>query len=221
MKAMTYKVSIKGLTPLLLHNDNLQWAGQMEAWTREPANKKFSIAGDDRTPAWRWMGNLYFSHDLVCIPSDNLMTMLREGGAKCSTGKRQGTFKRQTQSGLVVNEDAWPIITSKGTVSYVVLKKLIDESDFEVQERTASELGFMLFTKRAKIQNAKHVRVRPRFDEWACQGTITVFDETISKDVLLNILQSAGTYCGLGDWRPSSPKSPGSFGRFEVSLTNA
>jgi len=62
------------------------------------------------------------------------------------------------------------------------------------------------------------VRVRPRFDNWSCGGTVTVFDDMITTDVLKNILTFAGTYAGLGDWRPSSPKSPGPFGKFTAEV---
>jgi hypothetical protein len=40
-------------------------------------------------------------------------------------------------------------------------------------------------------------------------GTLTEFDDTITATVLQNILTAAGRYCGICDWRPSSPKSPG------------
>lgn len=218
MKARQYLVTIQGQTPLLMHSDNLDWSGLIQKWEREPSNKKYSTPGDDRTPAWRWIGNLYVNSNCVCMPSDNLMTMMREGGAKCPTGKKGATFKRQTQSGLVVDQVAWPLVSAKGGIPYEPIRALIDNADFEQHETTAADLGFMLFVKRAKIGTAKHVRVRPRFDSWSTAGTITVLDDTITKDVLQNILDSAGMYCGLGDWRPSSPKSPGAFGKFTVTV---
>jgi hypothetical protein len=60
--------------------------------------------------------------------------------------------------------------------------------------------------------------VRPRFSRWSCSGTITVLDEMITEDVLRNILVFAGRYSGIGDWRPSAPKSPGPWGKFSVEL---
>jgi hypothetical protein len=190
----------------------------MKAWAKDPANAKGSVAGDDRSPAWRWIGNLYVDGGLIVIPADNLMTVLREGGAKCPTGKKGATFKRQTQSGLVVNEAAWPILVNGKAIPYDGIKALINNTDFAQHEATATAAGFSLFVKRAKIGQAKHVRVRPRFDVWAISGSITVFDEMITQDVLQNILSFAGTYAGLGDWRPSSPKSPGPFGKFTAQV---
>jgi hypothetical protein len=218
MEARRYSVQLTGQTPLLMHHDNLSWAETMKAWATDPANAKTSIAGDDRSPAHRWIGNLYVEGGVVVMPSDNLMTVLREGGAKCPTGKRGGTYKRQTQSGIVVDQSAWPLLASGKTVKWSDIEPLIQVADFAQHEATARALGFELFVKRAKIGQAKHVRVRPRFDKWTCAGTLTVFDETITAGVLQNILTFAGAYAGVGDWRPSSPRSPGAFGKFTATV---
>jgi len=218
MQSKTYQITLTGLTPFLMHCDNVDWSEQMKKWEKDPTMKKESTAGDDRSPAWRWIGSIYHDSGKVCLPSDNLMTMLREGGAKCPTGKKGGSFKRQTQSGLVVDQAAWALITAKGDVNFEEITNLIEEKDFQVHLDTCEKLGFSLFVKRAKIGNNKHIRVRPRFDQWSASGTITVFDDSITKQVLIDILTMAGNYCGVGDWRPSSPKSPGSFGRFAAEV---
>lgn len=214
----TYRVTLTGESPLLMHNDNLQWQGEMKRWETDPTNRAASIAGDDRTPSFRWLGYCYHDGGRLGIPSDNLMTTLREGGAKTPTGKKGGTYKRQSQSGLVVNEIIWPIITPKGDIPWSKLATLMDNADYAAHEDIARELGFELFAKRAKVGQSKHVRVRPRFNAWTASGTITVTDEAITQQVLETILQMAGTYCGLGDWRPSSPKSPGPWGRFRSEI---
>lgn len=213
-----FKVTLKGETPLLMHADNLTWDEKMKRWLSDPNNKKNSSAGDDRTPAWRWIGYLYHEAGKIVIPADNLMTLLREGGAKCPTGKGQLTFKRQTQSGLVVDQSSWPLLIDSNPVEYEPIKKMIENPDFGEHEQCAAALGFELFVKRAKIGQAKHVRVRPRFDSWSTTGTITVMDETITPDVLSRIIAYAGIHAGLCDWRPSSPKSPGPFGKFTSTV---
>lgn len=218
MQPRTYAVELIGETPLLMHHDNLSWAEIMKAWETDPANKPTSIKGDDRSPAWRWLGYLYIEGGRVVIPSDNLMTVLREGGKRCPTGKGQTTFKNQSQSGLVVDQSSWPLLIHGAEISYARLEALLSELNFPAHEDLVQALGFQLFVKRAKIGQAKHVRVRPRFDQWACQGTITVFDDMITEAVLGNILTFAGAYAGMGDWRPSSPKSPGPWGKFTAKI---
>ena len=54
----SYLVTLTGRTSLLLHHDNIAWSDQMELWKDNPANKGKSKAGDDRTPAFRWIGNI-------------------------------------------------------------------------------------------------------------------------------------------------------------------
>jgi hypothetical protein len=213
-----YKVILVGETPLLLHQDNLDWGDMLKKWSTDPTHSKSSVPGDDRTPAWRWMGCLYVEGGKIVVPADNLMTMLREGGKKISTGKGTETFKAVTQSGIVVDQSAWAILINGAEVLYDKIKPLTRVDDFQQHKETVESLGFELFVKRAKIGAAKHVRVRPRFDNWRLAGSLTVFDERITKHVLTTIITTAGAYCGLGDWRPSSPKSPGSFGKFTVQV---
>ena len=220
--ANTFRVTLHGISPLLLHADDLSWRGQLERWNANPENKRVSKAGDDRTPAWRWIGYCYHDASHVGIAADNLMTTLREGGAKVPVpGKRNQTYKRQSQSGLVVNELLWPIMTPKGVVSWPKVKQLTEQADYEAHEQAAQDLGFELFAKSAKVGMSKHIRVRPRFNAWSVSGSMTVFDESITTGVLQSILDMAGMYCGLGDWRPSAPSKPGPWGRFSATIEEA
>lgn len=218
MKTRTYNVTLTGESPLLLHRDNIQWGKAMKKWSLDPNNKKESQAGDDRSPAHRWIGCLYVNSGVLVIDSDNLMTVLREGGSKCPGGRGNKTFKRETQSGIVINEIGWPILVGGKAVPFAPIKALQDERSFDRHCDVVAGLGFSLFVKRARIRHNKHVRVRPRFDQWSVSGTLTVLDDSITDEVLSRILSHAGAFAGVGDWRPSSPKSPGPFGRFSASV---
>lgn len=52
----TYEVSVTGLTALLMHTDDIEWAGMVSDWRNNPATKPLVVNGDDRTPAWTWRG---------------------------------------------------------------------------------------------------------------------------------------------------------------------
>lgn len=216
-----YNIKLTGESPLLMHADDLKWRTTLDNWLKVPENKKESKAGDDRTPAWKWIGYCYHDGSRVGIPSDNLMTVLREGGAKVPTGKKGGSYKRQSQSGIVVNELLWPIETLKGEVDWKAMGAMVTELDFEKHEAFAVTNGFELFAKPAKVGMSKHIRVRPRFENWTTAGSVTVFDDTITPEVLKLILEMAGAYCGLCDWRPSSPSRPGPFGRFKAEIVGS
>lgn len=214
----TYQVTLTGKSPLLMHRDNIEWASEMEKWQRDPANNGKSVAGDDRTPPHRWLGCLYYSGaaGAIGIPSDNIMRFLMQGGAQVKT-KGRSTFKAQTQSGMMTGEEIWPLVVGDREVAYSDLRSLLTESDFARHGEAAAALGFSLYVKRAAIGKSKHIRVRPRFDRWACSGTIVVWDDTLTLGVLRSILHQAGEYKGVGDWRPSS-KTPGPFGRFSSEI---
>lgn len=214
-----YKITLTGERDLLLHHDNIDFCERVKAWQKDPANNKKSVAGDDRSPAWTWIGYLYHDRKQLVIPSDNLMTVLREGAKRVPTGKRGGTFKSQSQSSILINEESWPLLVNGKTVSWADVVALGNEEDFEKHQKLAADNGFELFVKRAKVGMSKHIRVRPRIQNWSCSGTVTILEEDIiDKDVLSMILSQAGRFAGLGDWRPSSPKSPGPFGTFTSTV---
>ena len=133
-------------------------------------------------------------------------------------GKMGKSFKAQTQSGCMVSEAYWPLVVSGQTVEWAALQRLEKELSFPAQQAAAIDHGFTLFVKRAKIGQSKHVRVRPRFDHWSARGTINVWDEQLTEDLLKSILSYAGQYKGLGDWRPGG-KTPGPHGMFEATVT--
>ena len=214
-----YEITMTGLTPLLMHQDNLSFGEKIQAWRKDPANKELCVSGDDRSPAWTWLGYLYHDGKTVGIPADNLMTLLREGGAKVKTGKMQETYKKHTQSGIMIDQQQFPITVGGNTISVIGLSKLIGDTEFLHHIEAVEAEGFELLVKRAKVGMAKHIRVRPLFRQWTAQGKITVLDPDLSgltKPILESILKQAGTLVGVGDWRPSSPKSSGTFGTFSV-----
>lgn len=212
-----YNVTLTGLTPLLMHADNISWSEKIKAWRDDPANKTHSVKGDDRSPAWSWLGYAYHNGKVMGLPGDNIMTMLREGGSRVSTGKGTETFKKQTQAGIMVDGEQFDLYVGEQTVQIAQFNSLIGNHEFVQHIEAVEKAGFELLVKRAKVGSSKHVRVRPMFRTWEARGSITVLDaETsgLTKDALTLILKQAGALVGVGDWRPSSPKSSGTFGKF-------
>jgi hypothetical protein len=64
-------------------------------------------------------------------------------------------------------------------------------------------------TQRAVIGRSAVPRSRPRFDKWELEFTINLIDTTIVPATLQEILNDAGRYVGIGDYRPR-------YGLFEV-----
>lgn len=215
-------VKLTGRTPLLMHADNIDWADKMEAWKNRPDNKNKSKAGDDRTPPWRWLGYLNFDDwegGIVTIPSEYIMRSIMGGAAEVPTGKGKKTFKALSQSGMLCQDFHWPLLVNGKTLSMKDIRKCLDMETFKETVDAAKALGFELLVKRVVIGNSKHVRVRPRFDNWSIEGEILITDEMISADVLKTILEISGRVKGLGDWRPGAPKSPGPWGMYSAEVS--
>lgn len=217
----TYKVTLTGKTPLLMHHDNIEWADFMEGWKNDPANKKGSKAGDDRSPAWRWLGCVYHDGNVLAIPQSNIMKSLMEGGAMVPVpgGKNGKTFKSQTQSGMMSVEPFWRLLINGKLIPWPYIETLKNQSSFSDHKETARKLGFELLVKRAAVGASKHIRVRPQFAAgWQAVGSIAVWDEQIDDKSLASIFEYAGQYKGLCDWRPGAPKKPGPYGTFEAQI---
>jgi len=216
-----YNITLEGLSPLLMHNDNLAFNEKIKAWQKDPENKAHTIAGDDRTPPWTWIGYLYHDGKHIGMAGDNIMTMLREGGVKVKTGNGKETYKKQTQSGIILDQQQFQLFANGGQpVAIDKIKPLIGNLKFSDHIEVAESLGFELLIKRAKVGRSKHIRVRPLFREWVLQGSLTVLDPELTgltKETLTTIFNQAGALCGIGDWRPSSPSS-GVFGKFKPEI---
>lgn len=216
-----YDVTLTGTTPILMHPDDIPWQDEMEEWKNNPENKMASKAGDDRTPAFRWIGHTYHDEENVAVPQENIMRCVMEGGAmvpipKAKNGK---TFKSQTQSGMMCGELYWTLYVDGQTINWSPIEALRAEPQFSQHKKSAKEMGFDLLVKRAKIGMSKHIRVRPVFAAgWQLRGTIVVWDEQITDEALANIFAYAGNYKGLCDWRPGG-RTPGPYGRFEAVIT--
>lgn len=215
-----YEVKCTGLTPLLMNGDDVPWADAMERWKNDPANKKFSKAGDDRTPAFRWIGSLWHDGKVVGIPTDVISAALMGAASKVPVpgGKNGKTFKRQSQSGMTIQGSLSPLLVRGKPIKIADLDHLRSEMDFSKHEAAVAKHGFCLFVKRATVGTSKHIRVRPRFDEWVFTYIAEVWDEQITAQQIVSIAEIAGAAEGIGNWRPSAPKKPGSYGRYSVEV---
>jgi hypothetical protein len=216
-----YTATFTGETALIMHADDVERADDLMAWRKDPQNKKDSTAGDDRSPAWTWFTYLYYSGGKVAMPQENIMASIRYGGSKLIM-KKQETYAKVTQSGIMVDMDYCEFIGPKGAISIDKMQGWVFDPNvkFSDHKKKAAELGIDLLVKRATVGTSKHVRVRPKFDGWRVTVPLIVSDPALNIDVLTQILNIAGQYAGIGDWRPSSKKA-GPYGRFSVKLAKA
>ncbi len=212
-----YQFELTGTMPLLMHADNIREADRLMAWRKDPKNKSVSTPGDDRSPAWTWKCYAYRnSKGVIALPSYCLMASLRTAGAKINT-KGKATLKSLSQSAIFISTDYLPFTVEGKSIDLNATVKFNDEP-FEKHEEEVRKLGFELDLMRATVGSSKHVRVRPRFDVWEVKGELETTDAAITQPVLAELFELAGRLSGLGDWRPSAPRKPGSYGTFSTTL---
>lgn len=99
-------------------------------------------------------------------------------------------------------------IPGKGKLTY---KSLFQAAVFVEPDCIEHKKPKWIMDKRAVIVNRARVwRYRPRFDEWALDFSIVVLDEQLAPEVVREVLDQAGSFVGIGDFRPK-------FGRFSVT----
>jgi hypothetical protein len=215
----SYHVQLESRTPLLMHRDNLEFKAIVERWQRDPANRDKSIPGDDRSPAWNWMGSLYHDGKAVALPTDCVMASCMGAGAEVKAPRGRKSLKAQTQSGMAFAEPYLAFTVNGGRpIRMTDLEPLQHTENFDEHLTKSREMGFALDVRRARIGTSKHVRVRPVFEAWHAGGTLNVWDDILTIDVLNTVLFLAGDKYGLLEWRPSG-RRPGPFGRFHAEIT--
>lgn len=214
---MKVAFTLRGLSSLIQHADDIERADFLKQWRSDPRNSGVSVKGDDRTPAWTWQTYLYHDGTHITIPQDNLSVCLRAAGGQMSL-KGNTTFKKLTQSGMRIESEFLEFRCGKDNLQRSIADVFaLQHLEFSQQANYVREkLGFRLFLKRAKVGATKHIRVRPRFDDWTIRGTALIVAQELKIDVIRRLFEIAGSV-GLGDWRPGS-KTPGPFGVFESTV---
>lgn len=181
------KYRIEGVAPLVMHNE--QMADPMNHWARllKEISKKLKKTEDDLMEMSRreWRGSLYWDETLgVHVPERCLERMLRNAAARNKRGKA-------IVSGLIV-VDAAPLIY-KGSRDP---EELWQSNQF-------------LLRATVGVERKRIVRSRPIFRAWALEFTVNFDESLLDAKEIDAILDVAGRYEGLCDWRPKH-------GRFSI-----
>lgn len=216
---MRYDFTLTGVTPLLMHHNNIEERDAIESLRKRMKGGK---PGDDRSPPEGWKGYLYISEETgnVCIPAENLLAMLLGGGVKVKVSGKE-TLKTHSQRVLFDALD-YDLLVGGKTIPKSSVDKITGE--FGEHAAAARQLGFRLHVKPCTVGTSKHVRVRPMFTGWSLRGAIEIEDEdatVLSLSSLRELFAACGRLVGIGDWRPGAPKRPGQYGRFTATVERA
>lgn len=183
----TTSFQIKGLTPLIMHSGRLADPIDPASIALAKLTSKRQKTIDDHKAIGKceWYGSLYVDKDQKpCLPGEVIEACLADGAKRYKLGK-------VAKGGIIVAGD-FPL-EFRGP-------KTIDE---------LWEHGGYMKRAGVKVGQARVIRTRPIFPEWAVRFDV-LWDPSLVKDAdqLHEIVVSAGQ-SGMCDWRPK-------FGRFEV-----
>lgn len=189
MTEITFKLTNE--SPLLMHNAQLSdplnyYSKQIK---RVSSKRKKVDADQDELGRLEFLGSLYTTEvdgkPVPCLPGEVLEATIVGAGRTRKLGK-------QVQSGVYVLKDA-PLKYDGPT----------DPDELWLDER------FRL-RRSVKVQRARIMRTRPKFDKWTADVTISLYETDIDKKTVEELMTIAGELVGVGDWRPR-------YGRFSVS----
>ncbi len=186
MNFQPFKFKITGLSPLLVHSP----ASMERKTTSTKAKTKAEqiISAEEEA-----MKALYMDeHGNYCFPSLGFRASLIFGGTsrKIGTKSAPGIYSATVQ---VAGE----------------LTVLIDPDTHQPLR------DYVIDQRRAVVDSKGIVRARPRFNKWGTELTLLIDLASVTPEVIEDGLITAGTVCGVGDFRV---QKKGPFGRYTAEL---
>lgn len=196
---MRYRITIRGLSPIVQHNgaaglDTRSAANIEKAAIAKKRGTNRTEADDDRLRQLETLTSLWLDGSgAPTIPEAALRSAIETGARKLKQGP-------QVREGLLVEK--------------------VEEFDYDKSLGTTVEelCKTVQFTTGVVVQRSRILRTRAKFDEWGCAFVVEADDELVDKEQLAAWLDIAGRRIGLGDWRP---EKSGHYGRFETESIQA
>jgi hypothetical protein len=181
----TFNIKIKGLTPYMQHRMDDQ---KLEEWEKKRGAimERAEVSHED---AVRAEYHCYRNSDGRCfIPSEQIRGSLIGAGTymKAKVGGRSKSMK------VIV------AATFQPTPEEILLP------DFDTIDKRSA------VNKNIK---ARIMVIRPKWSEWSASFALNVYEDTITKETVSQLINYAGSYVGIGSYRPTAN---GLFGRFEL-----
>jgi hypothetical protein len=181
-----YQVKINGVTPYMQHRMDDQ---KLEQWEklRGPIHERPEVSHEDSVRAEY---HCYRNADGKCyIPSDQIRGALIGAGSyvKAKVGGRAKSMK------IIV------------AAMFMVTPEEILMPDYDaIDKRSAVNRNI----------KGRVITIRPRWNQWSAEFTLSVDEDSITKETISQIIEYAGKYVGIGSFRPTNN---GLFGRFELT----
>lgn len=173
---------------------------------------------------------------IVCRMDQKTQNELRaatEGGAR--NKKEAKDPEKEWNSARWVSTEGWDgvhaagiraaIISAARSVDGVTMAALKQGVFVKADGQSAEGVPLVRITGEPKCfsnicrttTGVAYPRHRPKYDEWSMVLNLTINGHILSYAAAANLVALAGAFSGLGEWRPTAPKSmTGDFGRFEI-----
>ncbi|ADI38034.1 hypothetical protein [Waddlia chondrophila] len=189
MALLKAKISIKGKRPLLFHRfsvDSIPLERQ----------ERTGVAGNNPE---EWKNTVLKTQDnQLYLESSYIFGCLRDGGKHIKSGR--GTLQAKVASTLVVLEEI------------ILLDQYLPSEELLTQDKTQPVYLDIRGVKNPNSKGSMHIRYRvAAAPGWSTSFSIEWENTLISRNEMTSILNSAGSFVGLGDGRSIG------FGRFEVT----
>jgi hypothetical protein len=184
---MEIKVTVKGITPLLMN----RFTEANEVAVSSGTRATFATSGKRGTPREQAEPKAYADKEgTLYVPGPNIFAAIIAAGVFHKAGKSKLTTQKSSliPAGLMVID----LVCSLGT------------KEWEVDSRSV-----VIPSTGGRIMCH-----RPRVDDWSLSFTIDLDETMFAPDLIRAIIDDAGKKIGLGDYRPSRK---GPFGRFVVT----
>ena len=183
---MEIKVEIYGISPLICNRFSDEKALEATNGTRGS-----SAAAERKTPQEICEGKLYIGlNGKPMIPQPNLLRNIVQGGQFHKNGKRAITTQRGSMMYSCVDVEGVEV-------------PIIHRQPWKVDSRPV----------RIPSTGGRILCHRPMFDDWRLKFSINLDVSILSPSLLRQIVDDAGSRCGLGDFRP---ETKGPYGRYRV-----
>lgn len=187
---MRFRITITGTAPMLMHNGRL--ADPLDPATRalKALTAKRKKTDDDLIDIARaeFLGGLYIDPDVgPYVPGENIERAILDAAKLTKNGMN-------VKRGLFIETDVNPIAYHGPRTA----EALWEDENFRL-------------IRTVRNQQNRVSRCRPMFTDWRTSAEGTLDESVLDFRTLTAIVESAGLYIGLGDWRPR-------YGRFTADL---
>jgi hypothetical protein len=142
-----------------------------------------------------WRSRMHVTKDgFVFIPPMAFKNCLSEAAKfwnKQIPGKGKATYTKHFEAGII----------------------LLDEVQLSIRAEDVEGEWLFLPSDGQRGGGKRVDKCYPRIDAWSAVVAFQILDEIITEDVFSEVLEVAGSYIGIGRWRP---RNNGCYGRFTV-----